>query len=79
LATDLLTVVVIDAPMFDNAFGGLVDNNDEGRVLAALDGGADGIAFTESNINRFVHQEPMQAAGAATLRLAWQHRTAIIH
>lgn len=70
-ATDMLTVAVIDAPLFDELFGKLVTNNDEGRVL-------EGLAFTEQNIERFVHNEPTQAAGAALLALAWQHRESLL-
>jgi hypothetical protein len=64
-ATDLLTVVVIDAPIFDELFGATVDVNAEGEIIA-------GTPFTEAAIDRFVRHEPMQAAGAATLSLAWR-------
>jgi len=70
-ATDLLTVVVIDAPVFDEAFGALVDDNAEGDVIS-------GTAFTEQNVDRFVHHEPMQAAGAAALRFAWKSRRKLL-
>ncbi|HEX6345839.1 XRE family transcriptional regulator [Umezawaea sp.] len=69
-ATDLLTVAVIDAPLFDELFGDLVAHNDEGRVLEAL-------PFTAATVHRFVHDEPTQAAGAALLALAWRHRDAL--
>lgn len=65
-ATDLLTVVVIDAPIFDELFGATVDVNAEGEIIA-------GTPFTEHDVDRFVHSEPMQAAGAAVLSLAWRH------
>lgn len=70
-ATDMLTVAVIEAPLFDELFGNLVAHNDEGRVL-------EGLAFTEENIDRFVHREPTQAAGAALLALAWEHRANLL-
>ncbi|MDX8033249.1 hypothetical protein SK803_23780 [Lentzea sp. BCCO 10_0856] len=70
-ATDMLTVAVIEAPEFDELFGELVSHNDEGRVL-------EGLPFTASNIERFVHHEPTQAAGAALLSLAWQHRETLL-
>jgi hypothetical protein len=66
-ATDLLTAVVIDAPIFDEVFGAAVATNAEGEVVL-------GNTLTESAVDRFVQKEPMQAAGAATLRLAWHHR-----
>lgn len=66
-ATDLLTVVVIDAPLYEELFGQLVTTNAEGEVLCAL-------PFTRQTTNRYTSQEPTQAAGAALLRLAWRHR-----
>ncbi|WNV89072.1 XRE family transcriptional regulator [Umezawaea sp. Da 62-37] len=70
-ATDMLTVAVFDAPLFDELFSGLVEDNDEGRVL-------EGLAFTAANVHRFVHDEPTQAAGAALLALAWEHRWSLL-
>ncbi|MFS8095716.1 hypothetical protein LFM09_01130 [Lentzea alba] len=70
-ATDMLTVAVIEAKRFDVLFGDLVSHNDEGRVL-------EGLAFNAENVERFVHHEPTQAAGAALLSLAWQHREVLL-
>ncbi|MFY9934490.1 MAG: hypothetical protein WAK82_41435 [Streptosporangiaceae bacterium] len=66
-ATDLLTVAVIDSRLFDQLFSLAPRPNDEGRVLAARD-------FAPHVIDRIVSREPVQAAGAAVLRLAWTHR-----
>ena len=71
LATDLLTAVVIDAPVFDELFGAMVDRNAEGRVLP-------GQPFTAEFIDRLTTREPVQPAGAALLRLAWQHRDVLL-
>lgn len=57
-ATDLLVRVVVDAPVFDEIFGGRVAVNDEGAVTAR--------PFTAGAIEGL----PMQAAGAALVRLA---------
>lgn len=70
-ATDLLTVVVIDAPLYDELFGAVVADNAEGRVLDAK-------PFEEATIDQLAGAEPMQAAGAALLRLAWQHRATLL-
>ncbi|GHH44377.1 hypothetical protein GCM10017774_43850 [Lentzea cavernae] len=70
-ATDMLTVAVIEAGEFDSLFGDLVSHNDEGQVLR-------GLPFTASNVERFVRHEPTQAAGAALLSLAWQHRAQLL-
>ena len=76
-ATDLLVVVVFDEDVFDASFGEIVTANDEGRVVTdpAGHGAAVGLPFTPPVIERFTRDEPMQAAGAALLELAWRHRT----
>lgn len=79
LATDVLAVTVIGAEVFDDLFGAMVASNAEGSVLreGPREGprdGARGLAFTQDSIERFVTREPMQAAGAAALWLAWRHR-----
>jgi hypothetical protein len=66
-ATDLLTVAVIDSDVFDALFTGHPRRNAEGEVLAARE-------FAAHVIDRTVTGEPVQAAGAALLRLAWHHR-----
>jgi hypothetical protein len=66
-ATDLLAVAVIDSEVFDAAFGVDLRRNAEGTILAARE-------FAAHVIDRTVRCEPVQAAGAALLRLAWQHR-----
>jgi hypothetical protein len=73
LATDILTVAVFEAGVFDRMFRGLVTENAEGRVVTQ-DGSA-AIPFTQATVDRFTGgTEPLQTAGAALLRLAWQHR-----
>jgi hypothetical protein len=57
-ATDLLVRVVVDAPVFDELFGAWVAVNDEGAVSMR--------PFTPAAIEGL----PMQAAGAALVRLA---------
>jgi hypothetical protein len=66
-ATDLLTVAVIDSRVFDELFSLSPRRNAEGRVLAPRE-------FAAHVIDRIVTSEPVQAAGAAVLRLAWRHR-----
>ena len=77
LATDILTVAVFEAAVFDRVFGGLVAENAEGRVVTQ-DGSA-AIPFTRASVHRFTGGgEPVQTAGQALLRLAWQHREALL-
>jgi hypothetical protein len=78
LAVDILTVAVFDGDTFDTIFGGLVTANAEGRVVSEHD--ATGIPFTREAVTRFADGgEPMQAAGAAVLSLAWQHRAKLLN
>ena len=59
--------------VFDRMFRRLVTENAEGRVVTQ-DGSA-AIPFTQATVDRFTSgAEPLQTAGAALLRLAWQHR-----
>lgn len=73
LATDILTVAVFDSDLFDAEFDGLVAVNAEGRLLGGR--GDAGLPFTGDVVARFADgSEPVQAAGAAVLQLAWRHR-----
>ena len=61
LATDILTVAVFEAAVFDRVFRGLVGENAEGRVVTQ-DGSA-AIPFTRANVARFTGGgEPVQTA-----------------
>lgn len=74
-ATDLLSAVAVDAAVFDDIFGELVDSNSEGQLVAPMNRG---VEFTRINVHRFARREPIQAAGAALLELAWQHRAILL-
>jgi hypothetical protein len=78
LATDMLTVAVFDSGLFDATFAGLVAANAEGHIVAGAAGEAVGVPFKETNIERFTGAEPMQPAGAALLRTAWEHRETLL-
>ena len=65
-ALDLLTVVVIDAPLYDDLFGDLADGNAEGVVLKPR-------PFDEPTVTELTARYPVQAAGAALLKLAVRH------
>jgi hypothetical protein len=70
LATDVLTVAAFASDVFDELFGGLVEGNEEGRVVSAT-----GVPFSAGVVEKFTSgDEPMQAAGVAVLELAWRHR-----
>jgi hypothetical protein len=76
-AVDILTVAVFDSDVFDTIFGGRVAVNAEGRVIS--EPGTSGVPFTSDVVARFTDgTEPMQAAGAAVLHLAWEHRVRLL-
>ena len=70
-AIDLLAVVVIDAPRYDDIFGDMVDANAEGRVTAPRE-------FGDQSVTALLRDVPLQAAAEALLTLARQHRDAIL-
>jgi hypothetical protein len=80
LVADMLTVAVFDASLFDRTFTRLVTTNDEGHLLT--DGRSEpttiGLPFHSATIDRFTATEPIQPAGAALLRTAWQHRSKLL-
>jgi hypothetical protein len=79
LATDMLTVAVFDADLFDATFAGLVRANAEGHIVGPdAAGAAVGVPFKAPKIERFTADEPMQPAGAALLRIAWEHRDMLL-
>jgi hypothetical protein len=80
LVVDMLTVAVFDAAVWDTLFADLVSANAEGQIVAGEDatGTTTGVPFNAATIERFTTAEPMQAAGAALLRLAWRHQDALL-
>lgn len=70
-ATDILTVLAIDAPVYDELFGHVADTNAEGSIIPA-------VPFTAETVRRYARHEPTQAAGAALLKLAWRHRSVLL-
>jgi hypothetical protein len=71
-ATDLLAVVVIDAPLYDELFGALVSSNAEGRVLTPR-------PFDDQSVRELLTKAPLQAAASALLTLAHTHRDALLN
>ncbi len=70
-ATDILTVVAIDASLYDELFGQVADTNSEGSIIPA-------VPFTAETVERYASNEPTQAAGAGLLRLALRHRSILL-
>ena len=70
-ALDLLAAVVIDAPLYDELFGGLVESNAEGRVIRPR-------PFDTPSVTQLLSGAPLQAAAEALLTLALAHRDALL-
>jgi hypothetical protein len=70
-AVDLLAVVVIDAPRYDDLFGDLVDANAEGRVIKPR-------PFDGRSVAGLLGGTPLQAAAAALLTLALASRETLL-
>ncbi len=79
LAATILTVVLIDDDVFDEAFRDTVQVNAEGITVFDEHGNSTGhgLAFTEPVVTRLLEREPMASPGAACLALAWRHRIAL--
>lgn len=75
-ATDLLTVVVFDAPLFDELFADLVETNAEGHFVSPIRD--EGFPFTENQIQQVIQDERVQAAGTADLALALRARAFLL-
>jgi|SRR5450756_338633 len=70
-AMDLLAVVVIDAPLYDELFCAMVTDNAEGLVIRPR-------PFDEATITELTTNTPLQAAAAALLTLAFAHREVLL-
>ncbi len=70
-ALDLLAVVVIDAPLYDDLFGALVETNAEGRVIRPR-------PFDDQSVAGLLRDTPLQAAAAALLTLALAGRDTLL-
>jgi hypothetical protein len=76
-AGEILTVVTIDADVFDEAFAGIVATNAEGDIVQSEPGVA-GIPWTLPNIQRITRDEPLACAAAACIGLTWKHGSLIL-
>ena len=81
LATDLLTVLTVDARWWDEVIGQVAATNGEGRLAHPEDAdqARSGLfPFTAETVERLTTERPFQSAGAALLRHAWTHRAALL-
>ena len=81
LATDLLTVAIIDADLWDELAGDMVTSNPEGPLAQPRDTRVHSsrlFPFTAASIDHLIQDYPLEVSGAALLRLAWEHRRFLI-
>ena len=73
LAGEILTVLVIDADVFDQIFANVVAWNSEGDVVFSGDGSV-GVPWRRDTVYRLLAAEPLAPAARACLELAWKHQ-----
>jgi hypothetical protein len=69
---DIFTVAIFDSDVFDDIFGNMVQENDEGNVDRQP------FTFDQSTIAQLLETEPLAPSGAACLHLAWENRASIL-
>ena len=75
LATEILTVAVIDADTYDDVFAALVEDNTEGRIVRHGQANpSPAIPFAEPVVRQLLDDGRLAPAAAGCLRLAWEHR-----
>jgi hypothetical protein len=72
LVGEILTVLVVDAEVFDQLAADFVDRNDEGSVVAER------VPFTEAAIRELLDSGRVAPAGAGCISLAWRWRDHIL-
>jgi transcriptional regulator with XRE-family HTH domain len=78
LWVELLTVAVIEAPVFDELFRDMVAVNEEGAAVSTdAEKPAVGIPFTSEARER-LRDEPLSPIARACIELAWQHRHTLL-
>lgn len=78
LVGEILTVVVIDAEVFDEVFLDLVSANSEGTVTRGDDPSVVGLPFTAEGIRTLLAPEALAPAAAGCIALAWRYREQIL-
>lgn len=70
---ELLTVCVIEAPIFDSIIAkNMKGDGPEGEIISGIS--RRGIPFNEKNVNEYAGEPAMRRGACACLRLAWEHR-----
>jgi len=72
LAGDILTVVIVEPPLYDELFGTAVDTNNEGAIPARA------IPFEENTLTHLRDAGCLAPGAAAALQLAWRYRRQLL-
>jgi hypothetical protein len=68
---EILTVVTIEADVFDEAFAGMVASDAEGGLFPR-ENGAVGIAWTSATVRRLQTRERLACSAAACIAPTWE-------
>ncbi|MDQ0378606.1 helix-turn-helix domain-containing protein [Amycolatopsis thermophila] len=78
LWVELLTVAVVEGPVFDQLFAGMVEVNEEGAAVSTdASRPTVGIPFNTESRER-LKSEPLSPISRACIELAWQHRNTLL-
>lgn len=77
LVGEILTVVVIDAEVFDQVFADIVAWNSEGDVVFGADGSV-GVPWRRDSVYRLLATEPLAPAAQACVELAWNYQDLLL-
>ncbi len=77
LVGEILTVVVIDAEVFDQVFADIVTWNSEGDVVFSADGSV-GVPWRRDTVYRLLATEPLAPAAQACIELAWDYQDLLL-
>jgi transcriptional regulator with XRE-family HTH domain len=77
LAGEILTVLVIDAEVFDQVFADVVSWNSEGDIVFGADGSI-GVPWRRESVYRLLATEPLAPAARACMELAWEHQDLLL-
>jgi hypothetical protein len=77
LAGEILTVLVIDADIFDQVFADVVARNSEGDIVFGADGSI-GVPWRRDTVYRLLATEPLAPAAQACVELAWDHQDLLL-
>jgi hypothetical protein len=75
-AGEILSVVTIDADVFDDVFVGMVAANAEGDIFPSEPDV--GVTWSLPTIQRLTREEPLACAAEACIGLTWKHRGLIL-